>query len=176
MHDENVAVAGEGRESAAPGSARRDEHFRDADRQRMHSGHAEQRTLGAAEAENAVEALFAPQPQHDFTHAAGHQLHGGTAAARRANLLNRVTGLQRHLGAGDVSNDSIRLAEDPGVDDDRLCSERLDPLANVRDLRTFRVERGDDDDLFHRDGSSGFAAARTTRNPGMLPACISPGA
>ena len=52
--------------NAAPArGARRHEQLRHADRQRLHRGRAEQRALGAAEAEHAVDAPVGEQAHDD---------------------------------------------------------------------------------------------------------------
>ena len=69
-----------------PEAQRRDEQLRHADGERLHRGRAQQRALGAAEAEHAVHAAVGEQAHDDLAHALAHQRHGRAARAGGADV------------------------------------------------------------------------------------------
>ena len=152
VHDEHVALAHEGAEGATARGARRHDHLRDADRERVHRRRAKQGAFRASQAEGAVEAALEPEAEADRTHALLHELDRRAPAARRLDPCQLVAGLARHLLPRDVGR-SAGLAQDAGVDHDRPDAEARQPLAHVGDLGALRVERADERDMrlgFHR--------------------------
>ena len=146
MQHEDVALADERREGATSGCARRDDQLRNADRKCAHGRSAEDRTPSSAEAEGLVEPPLEPEPEADGPDALLHQLDSRAAAPRRANLVELVPALACDLGARDVRDAVLGLAENPGVDDDRNRIELAQAAADVLDLSPLRVERPDERD------------------------------
>src|SRR5229473_461465 len=67
-------------------------------------------------------------------HTFAHHLDGASATARVPNFVQAMSGRCGDLLAGHVGDGARRLAENPGVDHDRLAAERADPVAHVLDL------------------------------------------
>ena len=86
VHHADVALADEVAEAAAAGRARRDEQLRHADRERLHRRRAQQRALGAAQAQHALHAALGELPHDDLAHALAHQRHGRAARAGGAHV------------------------------------------------------------------------------------------
>ena len=78
-----------------------------------------------------------------------HAVHGLTAAARRPQRLDRRPAEPRDFRARDVRDDVERPAENAGVGDDRPQAQRLEPVADVGDLRALGIERADEEDRLH---------------------------
>ena len=74
--------------------------------QRLHRGRAQQRALGAAEAEHAVHAPVGELAHDDLAHALAHQRHGRAARAGGAHLVERVARRRARPRAG-VTSDAI---------------------------------------------------------------------
>src|SRR5260370_20301022 len=74
------------------------------------------------------------------THAFAHHLDGAPATARVANFVQAMSGRCGDLLAGHVGDGARRLAENPGVDHDRIATERADPVAHVLDLGALGVK------------------------------------
>src|SRR5258708_24400867 len=82
-------------------------------------------------------------------HTFAHHLDGASATARVPNLVQAMSGRCGDLLAGHVGDGARRLAENPGVDHDRLAAERADPLAHVLDLGALGVKGPDQYDMRH---------------------------
>src|SRR5260370_21360338 len=74
------------------------------------------------------------------TPASAHHLDGASATARVANFVQAMSGRCGDLLAGHVGDGPRRLAENPGVDHDRIATERADPVAHVLDLGALGVK------------------------------------
>src|SRR5260370_17446081 len=74
------------------------------------------------------------------THAFAHHLDGASATARVANFVQAMSGRCGDVLAGHVGDGARRLAENPGVDHDRIATERADPVAHVLDLGALGVK------------------------------------
>ncbi|MEJ2267021.1 MAG: Tm-1-like ATP-binding domain-containing protein, partial [Anaerolineales bacterium] len=83
----------------------------------------------------------------------GKPVEGMRAALKQ--LLDGVTTVARRLGPADIALriqcDADGFAQDPGIDHNGLQIQRFKPLAQIGNLRTFGVQRADDDNLLtHR--------------------------
>ena len=103
-------------------------------------------SLRPTQAEDSVQAAFEPEAKADRAHSLLHQLDRRPAASRRLDVLQLVAALAGHLLTGDVGA-RARLAQDPGVDDDRPDTQAGQSLAHVGDLVALRVERADQRDV-----------------------------
>src|SRR6266851_7715227 len=82
-------------------------------------------------------------------HTLAHHLDGASATARVPNFVQAMSGRCGDLLAGHVGDGARRLAENPGVDHDRLAAERADPLAHVLDLGALGVKGPDQYDMWN---------------------------
>ena len=147
VHDERRRVSPtKGPNGAAARRARRDDHLRDADRQRVHRRGPEQRALRAAEAEHAFDPPLEPEPQADRAHALDHQLDRRAAAACPSDPLQVVAALARHLLARHVGASSPGSPRMPESITTARAPSTAQPLAHVGDLVALRVERPDQRD------------------------------
>src|SRR5713226_8262647 len=97
------------------------------------------------------------QPHANGPHTFAHHLDGASATARVANIVQAMSGRYGDLLAGHVSDGARRLAEDPGVDHDRIAAERADPVTHVLDLGALGVKGPNQSDARSRE-----CAHRTT--------------
>src|SRR5258708_13531778 len=101
-------------------------------------------------------------------HTFAHHLDGASATARVPNLVQAMSGRCGDLLAGHVGDGARRLAENPGVDHDRLAAERADPVAHVLDLGALRVKGPAQYVMLHH------GAPRTTAPGSALPGLLFP--
>ena len=149
---------------APAGRARRHDQLRHADRQRLHRGRAQQRALGAAEAEHAVRA--GPRRTGARTTArtpSQHQRHGRAARAGGADVVERRSPPRAATSSrGDVGRDQSAR---------RGCRSRSrrrprrapQPVAHVGDLVALRVEGADQRDRGHQTAGAALAASAARR-------------
>src|SRR5260370_4767372 len=74
------------------------------------------------------------------TNGLGQHRDGASATAGVANFVQAMSGRCGDLLAGHVGDGARRLAENPGVDHDRIATERADPVAHVLDLGALGVK------------------------------------
>ena len=165
VHHERVALAHEGPERPPARGARRDDQLGHPHRQRGHRRRAEQRALGAAEAERAVQRGARPRAAR----APRARPPASARPPRRASPAARTSSSSRPAARatsarGTSASQPRALAEDAGVDHDRLTAERADAVAHVRGLVALGVERGYQRDPRGR-GSNGAASTDRAARP-----------
>ena len=101
-------------------------NFWHADGQRLHRHRAQQRALGAAQAQHALHASFGEQPNDQRAHAVLHQRDGRAARAGAADLGQRVVAGGRDLLVREVGSQpgSPRIPESITITSTRNASSR----------------------------------------------------